>query len=317
MKRVEDHNSVSLNPLVSLSLKAVIEEVLTIFHCFIKVLIPEGIYWMGSQLIGKGKLSPAQSLDGSGPRKKAKVKKFYLQDDCVSNAQYRDFVSSTGYVTESEIYQWSFVIENQVSKKIIKEVDGPEGMGRVKQSRHWLAVRGASWKHPYGLDSHVDDILDLPVVHISFTDAAEYCEWAGMRLPTEKEWEYAARGGRVNQTYPWGDIYEEGHMNIWDGPDFPKKNLLRDGYLGPAPVHSFPPNEYSLYNMLGNVWEWVSGGTKDKRILRGGSFIDSKDGKFNHIVMVSTKQTNTGDSAASNVGFRCAKTFVESVQDEF
>lgn len=105
-------------------------------------------------------------------------------------------------------------------------------------------------------------------------------------------------------------------MNIWDGPDFPKTNLLIDGYLGPAPVRTFPANAFGLYNMLGNVWEWVSGGTKDQRVLRGGSFIDSKDGKYNHIVMVSTRQTNSGDSAASNVGFRCAKTYVDSAQDE-
>lgn len=129
----------------------------------------------------------------------------------------------------------------------------------------------------------------------------------GRRLPTEKEWEYAARAGRVNQTFPWGDIYEEKMMNIWDGDSFPDKpKKLVDGYLGVAPVKSFPSNDYGLYNMLGNVWEWVKGGDEKQRIQRGGSFIDSIDGRYNHAVMVSTRHLNSGDSSASNTGFRCA-----------
>lgn len=158
---------------------------------------------------------------------------------------------------------------------------------------------------------------------MSLKDADEFCHWAdGRRVPSEKEWEYAARGGLVNQTYPWGeainpeldgtgsksgiqsDTHE--HMNIWEGP-FPAGNTAKDGFIGTNPVNHYPPNGYGLYNVLGNVWEWVKGGKDDTaRVLRGGSFVDSIDGSFNHAVMVSTRQTNAADSAASNIGFRCA-----------
>lgn len=201
--------------------------------------------------------------------------------------------------------RWSFVLDSLASPEVVEEVDGEMGYGRVKDAKHWMAVGGASWKHPFGLDSEIDDLSDHPVVHVSYKDGVEYCAWVGRRLATEKEWEYAARGGRVNQTYPWGMTPVARRMNIWDG-DFPKENTVIDGYHGVAPVKSFPPNDFGVYNMLGNVWEWVQGGTSEKRIMRGGSFLDSLDGSFNHIVMVSTKQTNSGDSAANNIGIRCA-----------
>jgi len=181
-------------------------------------------------------------------------------------------------------------------------------MGRVRNSEHWMGVKGASWKHPYGVDSDILNILDLPAAHISYRDAEEYCSWADRRLPTEKEWEYSARAGRINETYPWGNVFENGLMNIWEG-NFPKENLLLDGFHGLAPVKAFSASNYGLYNMLGNCWEWVKGGDRQHRILRGGSFIDSVDGKFNHAVYVSTRHVNSEDAGASNIGFRCAANY--------
>lgn len=177
----------------------------------------------------------------------------------------------------------------------------------MKSAKHWMAVPEAHWRKPYGGNSYISDKAKYPVTHISYRDASEYCMWAGRRLPTEKEWEYACRGGLVNRSYPWGDNYIPGRMNAWEGK-FPLENTGEDGYTGVAPAKSYEPNEYGVYNLLGNVWEWVAGGTAAKRIMRGGSYIDSVDGSFNHPVIVSTRQENSGDSASSTSGFRCAYT---------
>lgn len=205
---------------------------------------------------------------------------------------------------------WSFVLEAEASAEVIAQADGPTGYGRVKDAPHWLAVPGANWRHPHGPDSTVTDMDNYPVVQVSHKDATEYCKWTGRRLPTEKEWEYASRGGLVNRSYPWGKQFKPNHMNIWDGK-FPQANKKIDGYLGVAPTLSYSPNKYGVYNTVGNVWEWVSGGSAEKRIQRGGSYIDSADGSFNHPALVSTRQENTGDSAGSNSGFRCASSVVK------
>lgn len=271
--------------------------------------IPSGTFWFGTQLTIGDKLIPNEARDGASARVKKSVRPFSIEKYAVSNAQFAEFVAATGYITEAETFTWSFVLEHLASKKVIKQVDSKKGYGRVKDATHWMAVPGADWAKPYGKDS--PDMLseqnrDLPVVHVSYTDAERYCAWLGRRLPTEEEWEYAARGGRSKQNYPWGDQYQPGRMNIWEGKFPTADTTLRDGYLGPAPVGAYQPNGYGLYNTVGNVWEWVAGGTAEQRVLRGGSFIDSVDGRFNHIALVSTRQVNSGDSAASNVGFRCA-----------
>ena len=272
------------------------------------VLIPEGYFWFGTQIVmGDGNLVSPNSKDGAEPRKYKKVPSFRMDSTVVTNEMFKKFVDETEYKTEAENYGWSFVLEQLASTKTIKIVDSKEGMGRVPNSKHWMGVVGADWRHPEGPDSNIDDKMQYPVVQVSHTDAESYCEWADMSLPHEIEWEYAARGGFVNKTYPWGDVYYNNHINIWEGK-FPKHdNEAKDGYIGIAPAESYKPNDYGLYNMLGNVWEWCRGGTSEERILRGGSFIDSLYGEFNHAVMVSTRQINTGDSAADNTGFRCVK----------
>lgn len=270
-----------------------------------QVSLPGGKYFFGTQMGVGEKLLPKDLKDGADVRKLVTVKPFAIDVDCVTNVQFLDFVEATNYKTEAELYQWSFVLDSQASEATRQEVDGENGFGRVKNAQQWMAVMGANWMHPFGPDSTVEDIPYTPVVHVSHKDAVEYCAWAGRRLPTEHEWEYAARGGLVNQSYPWGNKFKSKHMNIWEG-DFPRKNEMKDGFHGAAPVKTYPPNAYGLYNMVGNVWEWVQGGKPDARILRGGSFVDSKNGEFNHAVRVSSKQKNSGDSAATNIGFRCA-----------
>ncbi|MFB3110802.1 MAG: formylglycine-generating enzyme family protein, partial [Gemmatimonadales bacterium] len=186
-------------------------------------------------------------------------------------------------------------------------------------------VFGADWRHPEGPHSNINGHPDHPVVHISWYDALAYCTWEGMRLPTEAEWEYAARGGLEQKRYPWGDEREpdgQHRMNVWQGA-FPNQNTVDDGYFGTAPVSAFRPNGYGLFNMTGNVWEWCSdwfsptfyaNGSRDNptgprsgdaKVIRGGSYLchDSYCNRYR----VAARTRNTPDSSTGNMGFRCAR----------
>lgn len=214
--------------------------------------ITGGTFWYGSQLTIGDKLIPNGAKDGSHPRVKKTVKSFQIDMHAVTNLQFSAFVNATKFVSEAEKFKWSFVLEQLASEKVTKQVDGKKGYGRVKDSPHWMAVPKASWAKPYGRDSPsmlTPENRDLPVVHVSYNDAVSYCQWANRRLPTELEWEYAARGGRSKQNYPWGDELKPLRMNVWEGT-FPTENTLQDGYLGPAPVKTYTPNAYGLYNMV-------------------------------------------------------------------
>jgi formylglycine-generating enzyme required for sulfatase activity len=170
-------------------------------------------------------------------------------------------------------------------------------------------VHGAEWAHPEGPQSSARDRLDHPVVHVSHADALAYCEWAGLRLPTEAEWEFAARGGLVQARYPWGNELTPGgehRANIWQGT-FPAHNTLEDGYLGTAPVDAFAPNGYGLHNTSGNVWERCADPFDPRPgtyAMRGGSYLchDSYCNRYR----VAARTGDTPDSSSGNAGFRCA-----------
>ncbi|PZG38162.1 serine/threonine protein phosphatase [Spongiactinospora gelatinilytica] len=276
------------------------------------VPLPGGPFLMGGT---DGEGFPA---DGEGPVREVRLRPFRIDVHAVSNARFAEFAADTGHVTEAERYGWSHVFAGFLPGALRR--DSP----RVAETPWWCAVRGADWRHPEGPGSTVEERWDHPVVHVSWNDAAAYARWAGLRLPTEAEWEYAARGGLSRRRYPWGDELTPGgrHMcNIWQGA-FPTKNTAEDGHRGTAPVGSFPPNGYGLHNVSGNVWEWCADrfsatfhidGPRDNpagppdgpaRVLRGGSYLchDSYCTRYR----VAARMGNTGDSSSGHTGFRCA-----------
>ncbi|WEG13547.1 formylglycine-generating enzyme family protein [Pullulanibacillus sp. KACC 23026] len=275
------------------------------------IYIPGGEFLMGTED------KEGFPWDGEGPIRNVTVKPFYIDPYTVTNLEFKQFVEVTGYVTEAEKFKWSYVFHLFVPSTGVKVLGSP------RQTPWWLAVEEAYWKQPEGPGSGIEERLDHPVVHISWNDAQAYCDWAGKRLPTEAEWEFAARGGLVQKRYPWGDdLTPDGkHMcNIWQGK-FPVENDASDGYVGTAPVKTYEPNGYGLYQIVGNVWEWCSDffsptyhksgqcvnptGPADgtSRTMRGGSYLCHKS--YCNRYRVAARSQNTPDSSSGNVGFRC------------
>ncbi|MBO2943397.1 formylglycine-generating enzyme family protein [Paenibacillus sp. F411] len=283
-------------------------------HAGAMVSLPGGAFWMGTSS------TDGFPADGEGPERKVQLDAFEIAPYAVTNAEYKAFVDATGYVTEAESFGWSYVFHLLVPEEIKQHVEHVP-----RDVPWWYVVEGAYWNAPEGPGSHVEDRLDHPVIHISWNDADAYCRWAGVRLPTEAEWEYAARGGLERRTYPWGDLLKvdgEHRCNIWQGK-FPVRNSELDGYVGTAPVDAFLPNGYGLYNMSGNVWEWCSdwfspdyhqttsadnprySRSTGKRSMRGGSYLCHRS--YCNRYRVAARSSNTPDSSTGNCGFRVAR----------
>jgi formylglycine-generating enzyme required for sulfatase activity len=252
-----------------------------------------------------GSAESAYPEDGEGPPRRVTIAPFAIAPTAVTNEEFGAFIGATGYRTTAEQFGESFVFGGLLPD------DFPPTQG-VAAAPWWRLVEGADWAHPEGPQSSVEDRSDHPVVHVSWFDAAAYGEWTGARLPTEAEWEFAARGGLEAMRYPWGDEREPGglhRMNVFQGT-FPGNNTAADGYSGTAPVHAYEPNGYGLYNTCGNVWEWCADwfvpqtdpGARTHRAMRGGSYLCHESYCWRY--RVAARSANTPDSSAGNVGFR-------------
>lgn len=277
------------------------------------IVLTGGMFLMGSDNV------EGFPQDGEGPMHSVTLAPFYIDACTVTNAGFRNFVQDTGYRTDAERYGWSFVFHHFVQPAFRSKNDSV-----VRDAPWWWKVNGAYWAAPEGEGSDVENRLDHPVVHISWQDAVAYSAWAGKRLPTEAEWEHAARGGLVQKRYPWGDtllVNGEHQCNIWQGP-FPSLNRASDGFAGTAPVQAFKPNAYGLFNVSGNVWEWCAdwfsphyyrNGSHDNpkgpakgsaKVIRGGSYLCHKS--YCNRYRVAARSSNTPDSSTGHMGFRCA-----------
>ena len=273
------------------------------------IALPGGQFAMGSED------ALSYPADGEGPVRSVSVSPFLIDPCAVTNQQFEAFVDVTGYQTDAERFGWSFVFGGLLP-------DDFELTRGVADAPWWRQVMGADWRHPEGPQSDLADRSGHPVVHVSWADASAYAAWAGKQLPTEAQWEYAARGGVEGARFPWGDELEPGgehRCNVWQGT-FPSENTSEDGWYGTCPADAFPPNGFGLHNVVGNVWEWCAdwfGVEPDGRsgadptgppdgdlmVMKGGSFLCHKS--YCARYRPAARMSSSPDSSASNVGFRC------------
>ena len=273
------------------------------------VVVPGGLGLLGTS-------KPLIRTDGEGPLRKGRVRSVSMSQGSITNAQFAAFVAETGYITEAEHIGWSFVFWSQVPDYLAET-------WKVPGSPWWHRVDGVSWQRITGPECDlIEKIPDHPVVHVSWNDSTAYASWAGGRLPTELEWEHAARGGLGDVRYPWGDTEPDDKQtllcNIWQGI-FPRTNTALDGYETTAPAVSFGPNGFGLYNMVGNVWDWTadtfrvpsrldrqgaiqSDAQNPMKLAKGGSFLCHKS--YCHRYRIAARIANTVDSATTHMGFR-------------
>jgi formylglycine-generating enzyme required for sulfatase activity len=282
--------------------------------------IAGGGYWMGSE----------QFYADEGPVHWEEVEGFLLDTRPVTNAQFSAFVLDTGYVTTAERplpaseYPDLSPDERASGSLVFRRTDGPVGLSDWRQ--WWAWEPGAQWRHPFGLESGITTRHQHPVVQVSFEDASTYAAWAGKRLATEVEWEFAARGGLQSAVYAWGDSPRvDGRLmaNSWQG-SFPWSNTGANGWEGTSPVGAFPPNGYGLVDMIGNVWEWTSSAYTDRhsvdaccvdasqwhpsesrRVLKGGSHLCAPEYCLRYRPAARSPQSD--DTSATHIGFRCAR----------
>ncbi|MGA8994320.1 MAG: formylglycine-generating enzyme family protein [Nocardioidaceae bacterium] len=278
--------------------------------------VPAGTFAMGDAF------AEGYPADGETPVHQVRLEAFRIDATAVTNAAFATFVKETGHLTGAEVFGVSAVFHLAFAANPDRR--DRDVLNRADRTPWWLAVRGADWRSPEGPGSDVSTRQNHPVVHVSWDDATAYAAWAGKRLPTEAEWEYAARGGLAGRRFAWGDELtprQRWMCNIWQG-EFPTSNTAEDGHLTTAPVKSYAANGYGLWCTAGNVWEWCADwfdagayaasprqdprgpDRGEQRVMRGGSYLCHRS--YCHRYRVAARSSNTPESTAGNIGFRCA-----------
>ena len=300
------------------------------------VFIPGGTFRMGSN----------HHYPEEAPSHRVSVDSFWIDRTPVTNRQFKAFVKATGHVTTAQVppapEDYPGALPHMIYAGSLVFMPPRHVSDPRDWSQWWTFLKGADWRHPYGPKSNINVLDNHPVVHVSFADAAAYAKWAGKDLPTEAEWEFAARGGREGEEFAWGNALAPGgkHMaNTWQGR-FPTENLNEDGYERTSPVTAFPPNGYGVHDMIGNVWEWTSdwwsreheadapkaccipqnprGGREDasydacqpairipRKVLKGGSHLCAPN--YCRRYRPAARHAEPIDTSTSHVGFRCVK----------
>jgi sulfatase modifying factor 1 len=298
------------------------------------VFINAGMFHMGSD----------RHYSEEAPSHRVSVDGFWIDRTPVTNRQFKEFVKATGHITTAQIppdpKDYPGALPHMIYAGSLVFAP-PRSVADLRDwGQWWTFMKGADWRHPYGAKSNINVVDNHPVVHVSFADAMAYAKWAGKDLPTEAEWEFAARGGLDGEEFAWGNVLTPGgkHMaNTWQG-NFPTENLNTDGYERTSPVTAFPPNGYGLHDMIGNVWEWTSdwwssrhedngpkaccvpqnprGGLESasydprqpairipRKVLKGGSHLCAPN--YCRRYRPAARHAESVDTSASHVGFRC------------
>jgi formylglycine-generating enzyme required for sulfatase activity len=298
------------------------------------IRIPGGIFRMGSD----------RHYPEEAPVHRVTVDAFWIDRMPVTNRQFKEFVRATGRVTTAEVppdpKDYPGALPHMLYAGSLVFSPPSHAVDLSDWSQWWQFMKGADWRHPYGPKSNINALDNHPVLHVSFTDALAYAKWAGKDLPTEAEWEFAARGGLDAAEYAWGDEFTPSgkhRANTWQG-DFPHQNLGADGFARTSPVTAFPPNGYGIYDMIGNVWEWTTdwwsarheadtskaccvpvnprGGREDqsydpcqpqikipRKVLKGGSHLCAPN--YCRRYRPAARHAEPVDTSTSHVGFRC------------
>jgi len=284
------------------------------------VRIPGGTFRMGSN----------DHYPEEAPVHRVTVDGFWIDRTPVTNRQFKQFVKATGHVTTAQVppdpKDYPGALPDMLYAGSLVFSPGPRIVDLQDWSQWWTFMKGADWRHPYGPKSNINVLDHHPVVHVSYSDALAYATWAGKELPTEAEWEFAARGGLDGAEFAWGNALTPGgqHMaNIWQG-DFPNRNLCEDGYERTSPVNAFPPNHCGVCDMIGNVWEWTTTRFSAHHVidqsnsccpppaepdpsisqaLKGGSHLCAPE--YCHRYRPAARSPQSQDTSTTHIGFRC------------